>query len=501
MHITAIKRAYDGGLRLMVASATDNELLSDLWNLGYHAGGNTIPVPDSAFDFNSAVRQLQFIHTLVAANNSWMQIVTTPTEARNAINNNKLAVILGLELDSLSLDQVATLASNYQVRSVIPVHLANSRFGGMAMYDDVWNANNYFYNGMFFDVSLNNCVSFRLGVPKQLQRDPNNGVDGALSPQPISASWFDSLHYQTQADLNMGGHVNNMSLNRGAFFQLMQWGLLLDIAHMGQNAADAAISMGELHQYPVMDSHTGLRDDSNCAQRWPNGPPPGVSERSMPFSQVKLIAKLGGVLGLGTARNDGPDPVESWLKDYQEALIQMGGKGVALGTDTNGLSPQIVVNQYDYRTTYPITIASRFNPPPGVDTPSLPRFTMGARTYDFTHDGIANYGLLPDFLQAVSEHPDFHPLPRPACNAACQNCVKSVCDPGLKECEGAGGPGFIRGETVITLTDSGTGTRVSYTADLQVGGLIASVGQRMLGGVSKMMADKFFNRMSELLQA
>jgi uncharacterized protein len=67
--------------------------------------------------------------------------------------------------------------------------------------------------------------------------------------------------------------------------------------------------------------------------------------------------------------------------------------------------------------------------------------------------------------------------------------------------EGSGGPGFIRGETVITLTEAGGGTRVAYTADLQVGGLIASVGQRMLGGVSKMMADKFFNRMSELLQA
>jgi len=66
--------------------------------------------------------------------------------------------------------------------------------------------------------------------------------------------------------------------------------------------------------------------------------------------------------------------------------------------------------------------------------------------------------------------------------------------------EGAGGPGFIRGETIITLTDDGSGTRVSYTADVQVGGLIASVGQRMLGGVSKMMADKFFNRMSELLE-
>jgi carbon monoxide dehydrogenase subunit G len=67
--------------------------------------------------------------------------------------------------------------------------------------------------------------------------------------------------------------------------------------------------------------------------------------------------------------------------------------------------------------------------------------------------------------------------------------------------EGSGSPGFVRGETVITLTEISGGTRVSYTADLQVGGLIASVGQRMLGGVSKMMADKFFGKMGELLQA
>jgi hypothetical protein len=67
--------------------------------------------------------------------------------------------------------------------------------------------------------------------------------------------------------------------------------------------------------------------------------------------------------------------------------------------------------------------------------------------------------------------------------------------------EGTGGPGFVRGETVITLSDIPEGTRVSYSADAQVGGLIASVGQRMLGGVSRMMADKFFTRMSELLQA
>lgn len=67
--------------------------------------------------------------------------------------------------------------------------------------------------------------------------------------------------------------------------------------------------------------------------------------------------------------------------------------------------------------------------------------------------------------------------------------------------EGSGGPGFIRGDTLITLSDAeGGGTRVAYSADVQVGGLIASVGQRLLGGVSKMMADKFFGKMADLLK-
>lgn len=66
--------------------------------------------------------------------------------------------------------------------------------------------------------------------------------------------------------------------------------------------------------------------------------------------------------------------------------------------------------------------------------------------------------------------------------------------------DGSGGPGFVRGDTIMTLSESGHGTKVAYSADVQVGGLIAGVGQRMIGGVSKMMADQFFNKMSQLLQ-
>ena len=65
--------------------------------------------------------------------------------------------------------------------------------------------------------------------------------------------------------------------------------------------------------------------------------------------------------------------------------------------------------------------------------------------------------------------------------------------------DGSGGPGFVRGDTVITLSDAAGGTHVAYNADVQIGGLIAGVGQRMLGGVSKMMADQFFTKMGHLL--
>ncbi|HEV8439432.1 MAG TPA: carbon monoxide dehydrogenase subunit G [Methylomirabilota bacterium] len=68
--------------------------------------------------------------------------------------------------------------------------------------------------------------------------------------------------------------------------------------------------------------------------------------------------------------------------------------------------------------------------------------------------------------------------------------------------EGTGGPGFVRGEAAMELTSiENGGTRVSYNADVQVGGLIASVGQRMLGGVARMMLDQFFGRMNEILTA
>lgn len=59
--------------------------------------------------------------------------------------------------------------------------------------------------------------------------------------------------------------------------------------------------------------------------------------------------------------------------------------------------------------------------------------------------------------------------------------------------EGRGLPGFVRGTVVVFLADEGSATVVSYDADGQVGGVIAGVGQRMISGVGRTLADQFFS--------
>jgi len=58
--------------------------------------------------------------------------------------------------------------------------------------------------------------------------------------------------------------------------------------------------------------------------------------------------------------------------------------------------------------------------------------------------------------------------------------------------EGKGQPGFLKGTGDIDLSEVNGATQVSYSGEVQVGGTIAGVGQRMLQGAAKMMATQFF---------
>ena len=58
--------------------------------------------------------------------------------------------------------------------------------------------------------------------------------------------------------------------------------------------------------------------------------------------------------------------------------------------------------------------------------------------------------------------------------------------------EGQGRPGFVKGSSAIALRAEGATTAVDVTATVQTGGTIARLGQRLVGGVAKMMMDRFF---------
>ena len=65
--------------------------------------------------------------------------------------------------------------------------------------------------------------------------------------------------------------------------------------------------------------------------------------------------------------------------------------------------------------------------------------------------------------------------------------------------EGAGGPGFMQGDVVIDLEEENGKTILKYSAEPKIGGLIAGLGQRMVGGVAKMMVEQFFKKVESLI--
>lgn len=67
--------------------------------------------------------------------------------------------------------------------------------------------------------------------------------------------------------------------------------------------------------------------------------------------------------------------------------------------------------------------------------------------------------------------------------------------------EGRGAPGFMKGEGTISLRAKGAETEVQYEGEAQVGGVIASVGQRMIEAAAKKIVGQFFSAAAEELKS
>ena len=67
--------------------------------------------------------------------------------------------------------------------------------------------------------------------------------------------------------------------------------------------------------------------------------------------------------------------------------------------------------------------------------------------------------------------------------------------------EGEGGvAGFAKGGATVALAEKDGGTLLSYNVEAQIGGKLAQLGQRLINGAAKKLADEFFANFAKAVQ-
>lgn len=355
MYVEWIKRAYEGGLRLLVAHAVNNELLAKEfggWKKKPHDDRTAVEV------------QLAAMKAFVARHSEWMEIACTPADARRIIRENRLAVILGVEVDTpgnwsrerdcpeaevqVYLDH---LYHDLGVRHLFPVHLMNNALGGAAIYNDLFNVLNRTQRGHYFEVEDGSAQ----GVQYRLGDDPGPASLWYQNPLTFLLARFGA---QQEPDFRTvaGGHVNAQGLTAAGICcveQLMRLGMIIDTDHMSYKTLETVLTLAEQQAYPLVSGHTHFQalswrhDETACIHKCPN-------EYGRTDEQIERIRALGGmvapILNQGDLREVGtllPElagkiaPVSSgsatsWAQAYLYALAKMGGGSVGIGTDMNG---------------------------------------------------------------------------------------------------------------------------------------------------------------------
>lgn len=378
MWVGWVHRAYQGGLRVMVSLAVNNRTLAAAVMGDGDINGD---------DASSALVQLQQMNVLVGQN-PWMEIARTSADLRRIVAANKLAIVLGVEVDNIGNMQWNPAVSpagdatsraiiagelqalwNLGVRYIFPIHVVDNKFGGTAIYENQFNMSNLHQTGSFWDIR---CAPAGDGITHEFEVAGFDlayaiiklkiGIDPFLAPPPPPDCSAPEVE----------GHANNKGLTplgEFAIEEMMLKGMLIDIDHMSIHSVQGTLGIAEEHNYPVNAGHNGPRSPA-----WSDR-----NEAERTNSDYTRIAALGGMVGLGSGAK-ASDYVRNY--DYVRALV--GGSQIAIGTDANGM---VILPGVDPAVS-------------GVYDASFTRLTDGLRTWDIEVDGVANYGLFADYVRS-----------------------------------------------------------------------------------------------------
>mgnify|MGYP000229843962 CR=1 FL=1 len=312
----------------------------------------------------------------------WLRIVTDPFEAREVINDGKLAVILGIEVsqpfdcrltngqptcDRAQIERQLNEVYDLGVRDMELVNKFDNGLAGVAGDNGttgvIVNNGNKAETGSYWDMET--CT----GPPDESDREQptafGHNDDGLIA---------NGLEVFTQSGITPvygpGPHCNRRGLSSLGDFavnKMIDKRMIIDPDHLSVLARKQLLPILEKRKYSgVVSSHSWSTIDA--------------------FSR---IYKLGGMIT--PYAGSSASFVEAWkkIKPMRDPRFWFG---FGYGADMNGFG-----KQGPPRTGAPNPVTYPFKSiDPNV---TVDRNRTGSRTWDINTDGVAQYGMYPDWIE------------------------------------------------------------------------------------------------------
>ncbi len=408
-----LERAHLAGMKILVNHLVHNEILC---RINPQKQNDCDPMESILLQIQRMYEMQDYIDAQHGGpGEGWFRIVTSPGEAREVIDEGKLAVVLGIEMSKVFKcgeflgiaectreDIVERLDQLYQlgVRNIFPVHKFDNAFGGHLPdlstgigIGPILYAGNLLETG--HPVEFEQCpenVEYTGGEPDQnATLQPFGLIDQLLYQMDYLGERFPETPEElTALDPRRGTDelCNRRGLSDlGDFLikELVRRKMMIETDHISRKAAARILEITRPLDYPVINSHGG----------W------GGTEalRDRIASQGGITASFGGTREdwVRKLTRDGNRP-----RSNDQKVGPFGGAGFA--SDVNGIA-QLAANPgtaEDEAALYPFT---------SID--GRVRFDIqrtGDREFSlYDGRGVAHYGLYPDQIEDMIRNSDADP--------------------------------------------------------------------------------------------
>ena len=355
-----LERAWMAGERLVVAMTVEDHPLCVIEPRKTHDC-------DETHTIELEVAQLAAMQDYIDAQSGgpglgWFRLVYDPAQARQVIEQGKLAVVIGVEssnpfgcsellgLPQCTRDDIDRGIAHFRalgVRSVFPAHWTDNALAGAALEG---GDKGIFIGAMEVEQTGH---PFAMGACP----DPSQGEQFVIPGKRCN----------TKGLTDLGEYLIQ---------RLIDEHMLIEADHMSELARDRVLEIAESRHYPIVSSHT------NTGGLWTD-------------AELDRLYAIGGI---ATARVDQAPAFAARILELEKHRNDLFYFGVGFGTDTGGFA-SLPAPRDDAATSplaYPFTI----------DEVIFDRQQSGERTYDLNKDGVAHYGLIADLVGDLQQNTD-----------------------------------------------------------------------------------------------